>query len=228
MLFDLANLPYWIFLGIGILLFLLVIFSGGGDDDLEIDTDVDLDADVDVDADVGFIPLEFLGWLGIGKAPLILLLAINFSAWGVSGWMLNTFIAGVIGTIPVGFLGGIVLASSFFISLILGSILARPLGKIFAAFGEDASGDRLIGCVGTVTSKQLPYLIEGKMGQADVLDAYNNLVTITVSLPHWAKVIPHHGQSILIIEQNQHCYLAIAKDTSDEDHWVNGIANQDK
>ena len=72
MLFHPANLPYWIFLGMGVLLFLFVIISGGGDDDVDIDTDVDTDADFDFNG-------LFLGWLGIGKAPLILLLATDLS-----------------------------------------------------------------------------------------------------------------------------------------------------
>ena len=94
MLFDLANLPYWIFLGMGVLLFLLVIVSGGGDDDIDIDADVDLDVDLDVDADFGSDTdtdadgeggIEILGWLGIGNAPLILLLATDCSLLGLFG-----------------------------------------------------------------------------------------------------------------------------------------------
>ncbi|MBE9228817.1 hypothetical protein IQ264_25735 [Phormidium sp. LEGE 05292] len=49
MLFNPVNLAYWIFLGMGVLLFILVIVSGGGDDDVELDAD----ADIDVDADIG-------------------------------------------------------------------------------------------------------------------------------------------------------------------------------
>ncbi len=237
MLFNPANLAYWIFLATGVLLFLLVIVSGGGDDDLDVDADVDVDAgvsadsellefdtdtDVDADADSDFSPLQILGWLGIGKAPLILLLAIDFSAWGVTGWMLNVGIGNITGSIPAGFfgLGGAVLISSLCFSLFLGSLIARPLGKIFASFGEDVSSDRLIGCVGTVTSKQVPYLVEGKIGQADVLDPARNLVTISITLPQWATVIPHRGQQVLIIDRQKHSYLAIAKESSDEDRWL--------
>jgi len=89
MLFSPANLPYWIFLGIGVLLFLFMIISGGGEQDFDIDADVDADADFDADSNnqLGFG--QFLGWVGIGKAPLILLLATDLSLWGVLGWMLN-------------------------------------------------------------------------------------------------------------------------------------------
>jgi hypothetical protein len=242
MLFDLANLPYWIFLGIGVLLFLLVIISGGGDDD--IDTDIDIDADIDTDVDVDFdsgtfepdantdlegeemfTPLQILGWLGIGKTPLILLLAINFSSWGVIGWFLNVVISSFTNTIPQSFfgLGGVVLITSLLGSLSIGRLLSQPIGKIFASFGEDASDTRLIGCLGTVSSKQIPYYTEGKIGQVDVIDSAKNLVTINVSLPDWATVTPHRGDQILVIDKNDNCYLVIVKDSSDQDKWFNQI-----
>lgn len=237
MLFNLANLAYWIFLAIGILLFLLVIFAGGGDDDLGVDSDVDidmnLDADMDADVHTGldldthleveeeFSTLEILGWLGIGKAPLLLLLAIYFSSWGVTGWLINVIFATVTGSIPSGLFAGGVLILSLIISLFIGSIVSRPLGKVFASFGENTSSDRLIGCVGTVSSKTLPYLMDGKIAQADVIDESDNLVTISVGLPEWARIIPHRGEKILIIEHTKHGYLAIAKDSSDEDKWLN-------
>lgn len=254
MLFDTANLAYWIFLGIGVFLFLLVIVSGGGEDqdidadmdaDIDVDADIDADIDADVDADIDAEAdvdtdtdtdtdsdtdtnlnfLSFLSWLGIGKAPLMILLAIDFSAWGISGWFLNVIVGGIIGKIPDGILGGLIFLASLVFSLWLGRLLSHPLGKIFAQFGEDASGDRLIGRIGKVTSKQVPYLTEGRIAQADVVDSASNLVTIEVSLPDWAKVKPHRGQEILIIERHKHCYIAIAKDSSDEDKWLNSMNN---
>ena len=223
MLFNSANLSYWILLGIGILLFLLVIVSGGGDDDFDIDADADVDVDADIDTDGDFGTGQILGWLGLGKAPLVLLLAIDLSTWGITGWLLNVIIGSVIGYIPLQFfgLGGIILIASFSFSLFFGSLIARPLGKIFASFGEDTSSDRLLGCVGAVVSKKIPYLTEGKIGQVDVRDSAGNLVSLSVSLPSWAEKIPLRGEKVLIIEKGDNAYLAIAKDSSDEDKWLN-------
>lgn len=224
MLFDIANLIYWIFLGIGIFLFLLVIFTGGGEDeDMDIDGDVESDMEVDGDVDGG---LEgnfwfFLSWLGVGKSPLIILLAMDFSAWGVSGWLLNVLVAGVTGALPTGISALIILIFSFLFSVWLGRVLSIPIGKIFANFGEDIDGDRLIGCVAQVTSIKLPYLHDNKVAQADVIDNDGNLVTVEVCLPGWALVIPHRGQEVIIIDRQDHLYVAIGKDTSDQDKWLN-------
>ena len=241
MLFHPANLPYWVLLGIGVAFFLLIIISGGGDEggeiegevDLNLDSngfnlDADVDADLDADADLEgdaeeFNPLRFLGWFGLGKAPLMILLAIDFSAWGMTGWILNTILGSLTGTIPERLfgLGGLVFLVSLTTGLFVGKTLSNPIGRIFSSFSEDVSSERLIGCVGTVTSKTIPYLTQGTIGQADVYDLAGNLVTITVCLPHWANVIPHHGQAILIIDRQEYHYLAIAKDSSDEDKWLN-------
>ena len=225
MLFNLANLSYWIFLGIGIVLFLLVIVSGGGDDDVELDAELDTDADIELegggDGNEEFTSLQFLAWLGFGKAPLILLLAIDFSVWGLTGWILNVFVGNFTGEIPTRMfgLGGLILIVSFITSFSIGSLIARPLGQIFASFGEDASSNRLIGCLGTVNSKAVPYEGKGKIAQADIIDPARNLVTVAVCLPSWAKLVPQNGQEILIIEHTENYYLAILSQGSDRDQW---------
>jgi Flotillin/Protein of unknown function (DUF1449) len=140
MLFNPANLPYWILLGIGILLFLFVIASGGGSEDVDVDTDVDTDVDANADGEFSFG--QVLGWAGIGKAPLILLLARDFSLWGLFGWILNVWLNSIINGIVGVFFASIVLFGSLIISLFTGGLIARPIGKIFVEFGEDATSDR--------------------------------------------------------------------------------------
>ncbi|OKH19804.1 OB-fold-containig protein [[Limnothrix rosea] IAM M-220] len=240
MIFDAANLGYWVLLGLGIVLFLFVIFSGGGDDDLDAEVDADLDVDVDVDADIdadvdadidgdvdGDVEadgssgvLSVLSWFGFGQAPLMILLAIDCSLWGLLGWIFNVWIGAGTGQIPTGVMGAGVFWLSGAIALWSGKLLAYPLGKMFASFGEDVSSERLVGCEGTVTSKILPPYIDGKIGQVDVYDAARNMVTVNASSPPWATVVPTRGQKIIIVEWTEHAYLAIAKDSSDEDQWL--------
>lgn len=235
MVFDSANVGYWILLGTGVFLYLFVIFSGGGDDDIEADADIDADLDVDgdIDGDVdggdgeadggsGGI-FSILSWFGFGQAPLMLLLATDCSLWGLLGWILNVWIGAGTGAIPSGIFGAGVFVLSGAIALWIGKLLAYPLGKIFASFGEDVSGDRLIGCEGVVSSKNLPHYTSGKVGQIDAYDAARNMVTVNASLPHWATVVPQRGQKILIVDRTEHSYLAIAKESSDEDLWLKDL-----
>lgn len=213
MLFDSANIPYWVFLGMGVLLFLFVIVSGGGDDDVDIDTDVDTDADFDLNG-------LFLGWIGIGKAPLILLLATDLSLWGLFGWMLNVWLGGILNQVPSGGWNFIVLILSMSLSLFTGGLIARPVGRIFAEFGEDTSSDRLIGRNGTVSSATIPIEKQGRIGQVDVIDKSGNLVTINANVPEWGTVIPRHGEAVIVIDRQQDVYLAIASNSPDKNHWL--------
>lgn len=214
MLFDLANLAYWILFSLGIILFLLAIFSGGGDEKFNLGEG---DADLDVNGEFSFASL--LGWMGVGKAPLLLLLATDFSLWGIFGWMLNVFVGRVTGTIPQRFLGlgGVIFLLSFSVSLVVGSFLSRLIGQIFASFGEDTSGDRLIGCLGTVCSASIP---NQKIGQVDAIDPEGNLVTISATLPDWATVIPQRGMEVLVIDRQSQAYLVVASESSDRDRWL--------
>ncbi|MBD2519843.1 DUF1449 family protein [Nostoc sp. FACHB-973] len=225
MLFSLNNLPYWIFLGMGVLLFLFMIISGGGGEDFDIDADVDADVDADSNSELGFG--QFLGWVGIGKAPLILLLATDLSLWGVLGWMLNVWFGGVANNNIVSFIGSVILFGSLMISLLLGGLIAQPIGKIFAEFGEDVSSDRLIGCIGIVTSAYVPTENQGRIGQVDVLDAKRNLLTVSAVLPDWATIAPQRGERVLIIEHKAQIYVVIAKDSADEEHWLTNSSRRD-
>ena len=243
MVFSLVNLPYWILLGAGIFLFMFVILSGGGDDDLDVDADADLDIDADLDADFalnaetlvdfdaeadagsegsGLGALQMLAWFGLGRTPLVLLLAMDFTLWGFAGWVLNVAIADGLQRSPTGGLAvGVFLASLAF-ALMVGSWLSRPIGKIFAAFGEDASSDRLVGCLGTVTSAFVPFEESGKIGQVDVKDAAANLVTISAKLPDWANITLRRGAKVLVIERTEGHYLVIAQNSIDQQRWLSG------
>ena len=220
MLFNPANMPYWLLLGIGVLLFLFVILSGGGDEDIDVDVDADVDTDLDLDGESNFNLGFVLGWVGIGKAPLILLLATDLSLWGLSGWMLNVWLGGILNQVPSGIWNGIVLFSSLSMSLFIGGLIARPMGRIFAEFGEDASSERLIGRNGTVCSATIPVENRNRIGQIDVIDKLGNLVTINATIPEWATVIPHHGERVIVINRNQDVYSVIAKDSPDVDRWL--------
>ncbi|ATS18718.1 hypothetical protein BRW62_08100 [Parathermosynechococcus lividus PCC 6715] len=218
MLFHLVHLPYWIVLGMGVLLFLTVIVGDIGDEDAEVDTDADA-LEVDIDGEEGISLLTLLHWLGVGRAPLILLLALDFSLLGVLGWLLNVLFYLVSGGWPMGGWGALIAIVAIGGSLGLGSLCSRPLGRIFAQFSEDASGDRLLGCQGHVSSAQIPPSGAG-IGQVSVLDAARNRLTVPAVLPPWATVIPQYRQDVLIIDRQGSEYVVIAKDSLDEGLWL--------
>jgi hypothetical protein len=106
------------------------------------------------------------------------------------------------------------------IALFSGSLIARPLGKVFAAFGEDASSDRVLGCIGTVSSALIPVENQGRIGQVDVTDATHNLVTISAVSPNWATISPRWGEKVVVIDRHSQVYLVIAANSPDQDYWL--------
>lgn len=237
MIFDLSNLPYWIFLGTGVLLFGLVIVAGGGEEGGDFDGDADVDADFELEADglgldadldpdlPGGSSVSFgqvLAWFGVGRAPLLLLLGLDFSLWGLLGWMGNVAIAGWINQAPQGGIASLILLGSGAIALTLGGFIARPIGKIFASFGEDSSDDRVVGCLGTVNSASIPFQHSQKIGQVDVLDRAKNRVIISAVLPDWATITVRRGATVLVIERLASRYVVLASPSPDQDRWMSG------
>lgn len=202
----------------GVLLFLTVIFGDVGDEEVELEGDTDpLEVEVDLEGGISF--LTILHWLGVGRAPLILLLALDFSLLGVLGWFFNVLFYTLSGSWPgVMWSGGIAIAA-LLLALITGGLCSRPLGQIFAQFSEDTSRDRLLGCSGHVSSAHIPRSGTG-IGQVSVLDANRNRLILPAVLPAWATITPQHGQEILIIDRQENEYVVVAKDSLDEATWL--------
>ncbi len=169
------------------------------------------DTDLDGTAD--------LAVLGLGELPLLILLALDLSLWGVLGWSLSVVAAVTTGSLPGRGLAIAIFLLSLGLSLWFGSLIARPVGKLFATFGEDTRSERLLGCVGTVSSKQVPPEREGSIGQVNLIDRQRNLVTVSAICPDWATLRPRHGDSVIAIDEHPRGYLVIVKDSADEATW---------
>ncbi|MDR5637845.1 DUF1449 family protein [Thermosynechococcus sp. PP42] len=218
MLFHLIHTPYWIVLGMGVLLFLTVIFGDVGAEEVELEGDADpLEVEVDLEEGISF--LTILHWLGVGRAPLILLLALDFSLLGVLGWFFNVLFYTLSGSWPGVVWSGVIAIAALLLALTIGGLCSRPLGQIFAQFSEDTSRDRLLGCSGHVSSAHIPRSGTG-IGQVSVLDANRNRLILPAVLPPWATVTPQHGQEILIIDRQENEYIVVAKDSLDEATWL--------
>ena len=162
-------------------------------------------------------------WISIVRPKEeLILLAMDLTLWGFTGWVLNVALGEALNRPPIGWIAIGVFVGSLMFALFVGSLLSRPIGRIFAAFSEDASSDRLIGCLGTVTSAFIPFNHSGKIGQVDVKDAAANLVTISAKLPDWATITLRRGAKVLVIERSGGYYLVIAQDSPDQDRWLSG------
>jgi len=208
-LFTWYNLPFTLLLfACGVLAILQMIGLGGGDDSetgAEVDHDLDLDHGVDVDHDVDLDHsadldhdldhdvdhdldhgdvgepgvLTVLAFIGLGKAPLFVVLLIFFGAVGVIGWALNALITGVLGDYPgLAFAG--VLPASIIGGGLISSRVARFIGRALPPISTTATrAQALVGRRGTVIS---PFVDE-KYGMVRLRDAGGTLISVFAVQP---------------------------------------------
>jgi membrane protein implicated in regulation of membrane protease activity len=183
------NLPFTFLLGLCLLLaaFQLVglgvdheaeaDFDGDVDVDTAVDTEVEADADGDTDADHAadhdgdvHSPLALLAYVGLGKAPLMVVLLLLFSSIGLLGWGLNGIVGGLgfwanLLVMPAAFAGGVVVSAR----------LSRWLGRALPPVTTTATrAHELVGRRGRVTSP----LVDQRYGQVHVRTPDGTLIQI--------------------------------------------------
>lgn len=190
------NLPFTILLGLCAVLAGLQLLGLGGDDetdpdleaetdldpDLETDTDLESDAEADTEAeadtdgqaDTPAPTLSLLAFLGLGKAPLMVVLLILFGTLGLLGWSANALVEASLGSFPAWMLAATGPAA-LGVAMLVTSRLARWLGKTLPPFSTTASlAESLVGRIGTVTS---PFVDE-KYGLIHLRDSGGTLMSV--------------------------------------------------
>ncbi len=231
------NLPYTGLVAVSLLLALVQLMGLGGepaedsdldsaeadvdsdvDADADVDSDVDSDADSDVDQDVDHdldheaaVPsaLGLLAFLGLGKAPLFVVLPILFGAIGLLGWLFNAFAQSVLGGLAAwSFLLGLLLA------LLAGSLasarLARLIGAALPPLTTTATrAAALVGRQGTVIS---PF-VDDHYGLVHLRNAGGTLMSVFAVTEDGARL--RRGQPVVLVayEPDQRRYVVASADT---------------
>jgi membrane protein implicated in regulation of membrane protease activity len=233
------NLPYTSLVAVSLLLALVQLMGLGGepaeDSDLDsadadadvaaeaeaaadVDSEVDSDADSDVDQDVDHeldhetaVPsaLGLLAFLGLGKAPLFVVLPILFGAIGLLGWLFNAFAQSLLGGLAAwSFLLGLLLA------LCAGSLasarLARLIGAALPPLTNTATrAAALVGRQGTVIS---PF-VDDHYGLVHLRNAGGTLMSVFAVTDDGARI--RRGKPVVLVayEPDQRRYIVASADT---------------
>jgi membrane protein implicated in regulation of membrane protease activity len=158
--------------------------------DHDIDHDVDHDADHDAD---GGGALAVLAYIGMGKAPLAVVLLILFSSVGILGWVLNSVVSGLLGAYP-----GIAFAGVLPVSLIGGGMLSsrvsRLIGRALPPVSTTAMrAQALVGRRGTVIS---PY-VDAKYGLVHLRDQGGTLISVFAINP--SDLVIKRGNEVVLV-----------------------------
>ena len=164
------NVPFLLPLGLSGGLMGLELVTGGLSElaslDFDVDVDVDADVDVDVDADVDvaadFGLLAGLGWLGLGKAPLSVLVEVLLCSFGTSGLL----VAGLLYDLVPG-LGPWSLLLSVPVASVAAVLVTRSVGLVIARLMPARPDGPVAGCyVGELGRSTM--IIDARSGEVEV------------------------------------------------------------
>src|SRR5512134_3576270 len=176
------------------------------DIDHDIDHDVDHDLDHDVDHDINrdsFSGFSLLAFIGIGKAPLMVVILIVLMTTGLLGWILNGLAMGILGFFP-----GLLLLGTFLVSLVAGSLVTsrvtRFIGRALPPVSTTATrAQALVGRPGTVIS---PF-VDGRYGMVHLRDDGGTLISLFAITEDEQPI--GRGESVILLsyDATQRLYL---------------------
>jgi len=162
----------------------------------------DADLDIDVDGDVGDSELDvsgalsrMLGWLHVGKVPILMLLVIFLTAFGLLGLGLQSLAQNILRTLLPGLLAaGLAFMAALPVVRFSGALLARIMPQDET---EAVSEQTFIGRVAVITLGQAR---KGKPTQAKLRDQYGQAHYILVE-PDLADDVFETGASVMLVSR---------------------------
>ena len=178
----------------------------GHDLDHDVDHDIDHDMDHDVSHDAGGVPAwaGALRFLGVGQAPLTMVLLVLLGGFGILGWIMNALILSVSPSyLKISWLPAwlawlpfiLVLGADLALGAWFTSRVAVFIGRAVPAFSSTATSvKRLVSRRGHVVSPQ----VDEKYGQVKVRDPGGTLITVFAIVDPGKPPIPRDTEVILV------------------------------
>ncbi len=176
---------------------------------------MDLDVDVEADADAagGGSPLGLLSLIGVGRAPLSLVLVAFGLLWGFLGWVGNLLFGSVVGSPEVAVWPALALALVGAVVLTRG--LAIGLGRVMPTTESyDLGARQLVGRIATVR------LAAGEdAGTAQLHDDRGTLYEVPVRIDAGERPLPSGSRVVLWrFDEARGAYLVL------QDEAIDGMA----
>jgi hypothetical protein len=170
------------------------------DHDADLDHDLDHDVGHDVGHDAGGAGwMSALRFLGVGQAPVTMVLLLLLGGFGILGWIINTVIVSVAAGYPTGVLRWPIFITVLGVDLALGfwftSKTSRVIAQVVPPLVTTATAsERLVSRRGRVTSPQ----VDETYGQVKVRDPGGTLITVFAVVDQGKPPIPRDTEVILV------------------------------
>lgn len=165
--------------------------------------DIDVDSPGFVDAGFDGALSHFLGWLRIGQVPVLMLLIIALTNFGLLGLIIQAVMVNMTGFYLPGWLAGIpVFMATLFMVRFWGGILHSIMPKDETTA---ISSDSLIGRVAVIT---LGVARQGSPAEAKAQDVHGQIHYFQVEPDNDGEIFSR-GDEVLLISMHGHIYRAI-------------------
>ncbi len=182
----------------------------------EIDADIDLDFEADysggpLDADAPSVPngpspgalSQILGWLCVGKVPVLVLLIVFLTAFGLVGFIIQGLVSGIIG---VSLPAVIAVVPALFAAIPSTRVAGLTLAKIMPKEQTEAvSQKHFIGKVATIVRGEAR---KGAPAEAKLTDSFGQTHYVLVE-PDDDTESFRQGAGVIIVRQSGSIYQAI-------------------
>ncbi|MFA9480374.1 YqiJ family protein [Phycisphaerales bacterium AB-hyl4] len=217
------NLPFTIALGVMVLLGLLegvtTVLGMGASSFLDaVLPDVDIDADLDIntfdlttadgDLDLGDVAshgpvAKLMGWMHIGRVPVLILLALFLFAFGMAGLFVQMFAEGLTGMLLPAVLAVVpAFIAAMFVVHYTGMLLAKIIPK------DETSAVGVDSFVGRVAQITLGTARRGSPAQAKLRDQHGQTHYVMVE-PDSDDAVFDQGIHVLLVKRDGPRFLAI-------------------
>ncbi|GAA4780475.1 YqiJ family protein [Stakelama sediminis] len=168
----------------------------GGHFGLDADHDIDFDADGD---------LNLLGWLGLGRLPLLMLLVVFLTIFGLTGLIGQQVLDNLTGHLLNGW---IAVPAALLFALPLTGLGARVLAPILPHDETTAvSLDTLVGRFGKITTGRA---MQGSPARTRVEDRYGQAHYVMVE-PDTVGQIFEEGDAVILVRREDGLFRAISR-----------------
>ena len=164
--------------------------------DHELDHDLDQNMAHDISHEAAELPAwaTLLHFLGVGQAPLTMVVVVLVGGFGILGWVFNALVLDLFSTYP-GWALLPVLAITTLIGIWFTSRAARRLGRAVPAFASTATSvKRLVGRRGYVSSPQ----VDHSYGQVKLRDPGGTSLTVFAVVDPGKPPVPRDAEVFLV------------------------------
>ncbi len=203
-LFILVAVGIWLITVVGFISMSALdgIFDFAFDADIDHDVDLDHDLDLDHDADLsthvvepGFF-VSMLGFVGVGKVPVTLIVTVLMFLQGILGLVFNYYLFNEFSlSQALNWLVGIAgFVLTFFVALYSTAYIMRPLYPFFQDYGKAEKSANLVGKAASITSGKATL----NFGQAKIKLDDGDSVEVTVRCTEGFEA--KYGERVLVVD----------------------------